>query len=381
MNASRRRLLAKAPNVKDILTTFATIYTILGMVFIFGPLAFIRYEIIFQSGLMGYLLVIMTILLSCRIVAKELCVCHGEYYILNRHMTGIIWGCLFAAFFTAFYIWNVSTVLMMCPQFEVNASATLEAQTEVNITVSYVAPSHGIMRRQSLNLKYDTEKRCLLRKQTNNPEAEEHGIFKMESYRYEAARHKYLKKHKQWLDALLKKREQQFAGASKKQHDEWEDEEEEEEMEEMQFYMIQNEIAMLLEEASQPYDKSGGFTTRSIIPLQTTNNEEDEKFQYDRAAKICRNEKGFGWFLLYILIFCELLYFATFVVFYWLWTWMPVLAPIRRSHTTSCTDYLSTLPPQTGLSSRAQHDKKVLVQSTSNSKTSAKRNNNKTLLF
>lgn len=334
MKVKTSRSLRKAPHVYGIHKTFTAIYVILAAAFLIAPIVLIRYELIFQSGLLGFFIGIAFLMLSATICSKELCRCHGEFYIIDAHVISIIFCCCCAAFCTAYYIDNVATILSMCPQFDVNSDVSLESQTELNITVSYMAPERGMLRRQSLNLKYNTEEKCLVRNHQNMPGEETLGSLNIESFRYEAARLRYLEKHREWLRTLNT-----------------EDEEETTKTDELQFYMLRNEIRMLIEETARPYEGANGFSTRSVVPLQTTSLQQDEQFELDRAAKICRNEKGLAVFLLGILIFCEILYAVTIGVYAWLGSWTTTLCPVRVQHLPTCNQ---SLPPPSSLNAKTR---------------------------
>lgn len=275
---------------------------------------------------MGFLIAVAVLMLSCVIVGKELCACHGEFYVTNRHIWSIMFCCGAAAICTFYYIYNVANILSRCPQFEVDSGAALSIMqaTHMTLSLSYKSPVDGMLRRQSLSIKYDTEEKCLVREHAATADAAAAADLKIESYKYEASRLRYKERHREWLQNMKQQ------------------EKEEEDDDLLKFYMLQNEIEMLLEEASRPYDAGSGYSQKNVIPLHTTTVEEDEQFQEDRAAKICRNEQGFGIFLLVLLIICEILYVTTIAVYAWLKSWMPSICPARPRHTPVCTSYVVT---------------------------------------
>ena len=302
-------LRRNAPNIRRIHSTFTAIFAILSAFFIALPVIWVNYELSFQSGLLMFFIIITALMLSCVMWGKELCLCRGEFAILTRHIVSILFCCLAGAFFTFFYIWNVANILSMCPQFVVNTSVTLDEQTEIGISLSYLAPDRGIMKHQSLHIRYNQAQQCLVRDQTDEPEEPEE--LTIETFRYDKREMQYREKHRKWLEAITERTRIQEEGGEK--------------TEELQFYMLQQEIKMLLDEKAKFQEKSSGFTTQNTIPMHITSLEEDQQFQVDRAAKICRNEKGFGIFLLVILIIAEILYLITFIVYLWLWSWLSCL--------------------------------------------------------
>ena len=296
-----------APNIRWIHASFTGIYVLFAAFFLIAPIVFINYEIIFQSGLLGFLIGIAFLMLSCVMVGKEICLARGQFFILHRHLIAIIFCAVAAAIFTFFYIWNVANILSMCSQFDANMSATMASQTEIRI--SYTTPFHGILRRQSLRLRYDAEEKRLIRSQSGAPEIPE--SLKTESFRYETRRMQYKETYRRLLQTLKTIEEVERMGMEASIADE----------QEMQFYMLQNEIVMLMEEQSRRYEEMSSYAIKSVVPLHTTSIEEDEQFQEDRAAKICRNEQGFGIFLLVILILAEILYILTIAVYAWIKSW------------------------------------------------------------
>lgn len=102
------------PNIRAIHGTFTTIYAIVAGFFLAAPIIFINYELIFESGLLGFLILTTGLMFAATIWANELCVCHGEYYILNRFLIAIIFCCGFGLIFNFYYTYNVINVLSMC---------------------------------------------------------------------------------------------------------------------------------------------------------------------------------------------------------------------------------------------------------------------------
>lgn len=102
------------PNIRAIHGTFTTIYAILAGFFLAAPIIFVNYELIFQSGLLGFLILTAGFMFAATIWAKELCVCHGEYYILNRFIIAIIFCCVGGFIFNFYYMYNVIDILSMC---------------------------------------------------------------------------------------------------------------------------------------------------------------------------------------------------------------------------------------------------------------------------
>ena len=204
-----------APNIRRVHASFTAIYAILAGFFLVAPIIFINYELIFQSGLLGFFILTAGWMLAATIWGKELCFCHGEFYILERFLISIIACSVFGFVFTFYYLYNVANILSMCDQFDTT--------THISSTVVHVA---------------------------------------------------------------------------------------------------------------------------TIL----TNAEKDDQFQIDRAAKICRNEQGFGIFLLVILILVEILFLLTIAVYAWLKSWTNCLCLPRTPHTSTCSlsnvEYLLTTLPQ-----------------------------------
>lgn len=200
-----------APNIRRIHATFTAIYAILAGFFLVAPILFINYELIFQSGLLGFFILTAGWMLSATIWGKELCFCHGEFYLLNRFFFSIFTCSALGFLFTLYYVYNVANILSMC-------------------------------------------------------------------------------------------------------------------------------------------DQPDTITTTCILP-NATNAEKDAQFEVDRAAKICRNEQGFGVFLLVTLIIVEILYLITIVVYAWIKSWTSCLCLPRTPHTSTCpipasnTEYLTTTTP------------------------------------
>lgn len=107
-----RRL--NAPNIRAIHGTFTTIYAVVAGFFLAAPIIFINYELIFQSGLLGFLILTSAMMFAATIWANELCVCHGEYYLLNRFLIAILFSCAAGIIFNFYYTYNVINILSMC---------------------------------------------------------------------------------------------------------------------------------------------------------------------------------------------------------------------------------------------------------------------------
>lgn len=111
----------KGTNIKAVHSTFTAIYVILAAFILSAPVWFINYELIFESGLLGFTVGIAFLLVSITIVGKELCHTRGEFVILGRHVILIN----FAAFASMVYIglwylWNTINTLRQCSEIQVN---------------------------------------------------------------------------------------------------------------------------------------------------------------------------------------------------------------------------------------------------------------------
>lgn len=115
-----RRL--NAPNIRAIHGTFTTIYAVVAGFFLAAPIIFINYELIFQSGLLGFLILVSGLMFAATIWANELCLCHGEYYILNRFLIAILFCCAAGFIFNFYYTYNVINILSMCSAEDTSSS-------------------------------------------------------------------------------------------------------------------------------------------------------------------------------------------------------------------------------------------------------------------
>jgi hypothetical protein len=185
---------------------FAAIYIIIAAFFLSAPVFFINYELIFESGLVGWTVGIAFLLTSVTIIGNEYCLTRGEFIILTRHVIMINFASFASiVYLCLWYIWNIIDRLLKC------------AEMDVNMT---------------------------------DPFGRGHGI----------------------------------GGAGER----------------------------------RPIE------TRKPSPSLS----EDEYFHSLRDAKICRNEQGFGVFLLVLLIIVVIINFVTIIVYSWLWRKIRCLPPV-----------------------------------------------------
>ncbi len=83
-------------------------------------------------------------------------------------------------------------------------------------------------------------------------------------------------------------------------------------------------------------DLNANVTVSISSAIRIATVDQDQQFQLDRAAKICRNEYGFALFLVVLLILIEVLYLITIGVYAWLKSWTNCLCQPRPVHTPAC---------------------------------------------
>lgn len=122
----------RVTDIRRLHGTFTTIYTIIAAFWIGAPIFFVNYEAIFQSGLTNFFVATSILMLSSTIVGKEAIRNNTkrEFMLTYRHTIGIIFFATAAIFASAFYIWNLITMLSKCDTVQTNT-------TIVSETISY----------------------------------------------------------------------------------------------------------------------------------------------------------------------------------------------------------------------------------------------------
>lgn len=120
----------KKPNFKYIHCTFTLFYTLITVFFLIAPIVCINYEIIFQSGLAGYTILLTGIMLSATMIGNETIMTRGIFYIYSIHLFSIIFLSFASAFSLSYYIWNDANILLSCSdQPHRNESVSLQSIT------------------------------------------------------------------------------------------------------------------------------------------------------------------------------------------------------------------------------------------------------------
>jgi hypothetical protein len=294
--ATRRPTGRSVYNVRGIHSLFTAIYTILGAFFLGAPIIFINYEVIFQSGLMGFFIVVGALMISIVMIGKELCRQLGEFAVLRRHTITIAAAALFSILFSFWWLWNIINILSMCDDFAA-PNTTGSGGASVQLLVYYTAPYEGIMRQQVLTRKYGYDEKHGLLEAQQVSNATNRRLRQTQSYRYTAQRARLHAQRREILRALSQENEQ-----------------------ESHFSLLENEIIMLFEEEKREVDERTSYSVKSVTPIHVTTAEEDAQFQELRARKICRNEQGFAIFLAILIIITMILNLITIGVYTWLRT-------------------------------------------------------------
>lgn len=258
-------------NTRALHNTFTTIYALIAVFWLGAPVFFVNYEVVFQSGLMGFFIGTAFLMLSATIVGKEAIRNRTSHHFMltYRHSIGIIFCAAAALALSLFYLWNIAHTLTMCDSFLTNATEPVTAadlDSSVELLVSYRANQRLRVLRATYNeegtLLLGTKKRSASSNATSPPPS---------------------------------------------------------------YTSLQQEVKTLIVKHEQRYSYKKQMATMATMEamnegIETTSRAEDVLFQELRARKICRNEQGFAIAIAILIIVMGLLDLTTIAVYIWMRT-------------------------------------------------------------
>jgi len=111
-------------NVKGIHSVFTGLYTLVAAFFLGVGTIGVGFEIAFQCSLMSFAIGVAFLMFSVTMIGKEICLTRGEFYILARHIIGIVFCAFACIFFSTYYIWNIVNILLLCPHAQPHPNTT-----------------------------------------------------------------------------------------------------------------------------------------------------------------------------------------------------------------------------------------------------------------
>lgn len=104
-------------NIRSIHATFSAFYIVIGGILAVAPIICVNYEAIFQSGLTVFMVGMAYLMVSMTMIGKEVCLTRGEFYLLNRHIILLVFSAGAHILASAYYLWNLIKILLLCPTF------------------------------------------------------------------------------------------------------------------------------------------------------------------------------------------------------------------------------------------------------------------------